>query len=499
MSASQLSAARTIWRAGRERSGGDRAYALYAFLLVAVIVIVPLVHALWVIAISPAGLAVLTSADASAAVSLIAAVLWAGALLAGRKRGPALLPPFLLHALTGSSIRRSVALRRPVLRAAAVIISACAAGAVLVGTALLGAGHAQLGDTIVFAAAVGAAGVVTAMLWLVGQVFPRAALPIALTVLVLAGMSLSIPEMFTFTPWGWVGATYPLGESSVLSLAGVTVLATASIVVTPGLLNQLTGMQLRRQAAQWERAAAFSFSFDFRAATSVYEAEPHLGRNIRAINPSKQRWVTFFLRDALGQARMPGRSLGAVTATAAAGALMTLSFLPGTSAALLAGTAGIVVYSATGPLTKGLQHAASVAGDYPLYGISDRHLVLLHASFPLMTLLAVLTTSATITAFASGAALGLPLAGAAAVGALTLALRLSNALKGPLPPSLLAPVNTPAGDLSVVMQIGWAISEPMIAICGALTVTMLPTTPIPLVMVAVGVGMIVLVRWKKRR
>ena len=320
-----------------------------------------------------------------------------------------------------------------------------------------------------------------------------------LTVLVLAGMSLSIPEMFTFTPWGWVGVTYPLGESSVLSLVGVTVLAAAFIVMTPVLLNRLTGMQLRRQAAQWERAAAFSFSFDFRAATSVYEAEPHLGRNIRAINPSKQRWVTFFLRDALGQARMPGRSLGAVTATAAAGALMTLSFLPGTSAALLAGTAGIVVYSATGPLTKGLQHAASVAGDYPLYGISDRHLVLLHASFPLMTLIAVLTTSAAITAFASGAALGLPLAGAAAVGALTLALRLSNALKGPLPPSLLAPVNTPAVDLSVVMQIGWAISEPMIAICGALTVTMLPTTPIPLVMVAVGVGMIVLVRWKKRR
>lgn len=499
MSAPQLSAASTIWRARRARSGGDKTYALYAFLLVAAIVIVPVIRALWLIASSQAGLVVLTSADASAAVSLILVALWAGALLAGRKRGPALLPPFLLHALTGSSIRRARTLRRPVLRSAAIIISACAAGAVLVGMALLGDGHAQLGDVIMFAAAAGAAGVVTAVLWLLGQIFPRAAFQSALTMLIVAGMSFWIPEMLTFTPWGWAGSSYPLSGSGVLSLAGMAVLASASIVMTPVLLSRVTGMQLSTQAAQWERATAFSFSFDFRAATSVYESEPHLGRNIRAINPSRHRWVTFLLRDAVGQARTPGRSFGAITATAAAAALITLSFLPGAPAALLAGIAGVVIYSATGPLTKGLQHAAYVAGDYPLYGISDRRLVLLHTLFPLMTLLAVLTTFATITAFVTGVALGLPLAGAVVVGALTLALRLSNALKGPLPPSLLAPVNTPAGDLSIVMQIGWALSDPLIAILGALTITVLPITPIPLMTLAACVPVVVLVRWKKRR
>ena len=141
MSASRLSAARTIWRARRVRTGGDKAYALYAFLLVAVIVIVPIVRALLVIASSQSGLVVLTSANASAAVSLIAAALWSGALLAGRKRGPALLPPFLLHALTGSNIRRALTLRRPVIRSATIIVTACAAGAVLVGT-VLSAGNA---------------------------------------------------------------------------------------------------------------------------------------------------------------------------------------------------------------------------------------------------------------------------------------------------------------------------------------------------------------------
>ncbi|SJN12061.1 putative integral membrane transport protein [Leucobacter sp. 7(1)] len=277
MSTPRLSAAWVIWGARREHSGGDKAYAFYAFLLVTVIAIVPIVRALWVFASSPNGLAVLASADASAAVSMIIAALWGGALMAGRKRGPALLPPFLLHALTASSIRRALTLRRPVLRSATIIVAACAAGAVLVGMALLSESHAQLWRVMVFVVAAVATGIVTATLWLVGQVFPRAALPSALTALVLAAISPSVPEVLAFTPWGWVGATYPLAGLGVLSLTGTTVLATASIFMIPALLDRLTGIQLSKQATQWERATAFSFSFDFRAATAVYEAEPHSG------------------------------------------------------------------------------------------------------------------------------------------------------------------------------------------------------------------------------
>lgn len=499
MSTAQLWAARAIWRARRERTGGDKAYAFYAFVLVGVIVIVPIVRALWIAASSPSGLAVVTSAHAAAAVSMCVAALWVGGLLLGRKRGPALLPSFLLHALASSSIRRSVTLRRPVLCSATIIVAVCVVGAVIVGMVLFSHGQAPLSGVMAFVAAAIGTGVVTAVTWLAGQVFPRAAFLIALAVLALVWMSLSMPQLLAFMPWGWVGMTFPSSGSAVLPLAGTTVLAAASVATIPVQLDRLTGMRLGAQAAQRERATAFSFSFDFRAATAVYEAAPRLGRSIRAIRPSRHRWVTFFARDVAGQVRMPGRSLGAIIATAVAGVLMTLSFLPGTPTALLAGAAGLVIYGASGPLTKGLQHAASVAGDYPLYGISDRRLVLLHGLFPLTALLVIIPVVAAVTALATGTALGLALTGACAVGVLTLALRLSSALKGPLPPSLLTPVNTPAGDLSIVMQIGWAFSDPLIAILGALTITVLPVTPIPLVLVTMWCGGLIVIRWSKRR
>lgn len=89
--------------------------------------------------------------------------------------------------------------------------------------------------------------------------------------------------------------------------------------------------------------------------------------------------------------------------------------------ALLAGTTGVVIYAASDPLAKGLQHAACASADYPLYGISDRHLVLLHALYPFAAMIVILPIAA------------------------------------------------------------------------------LPNTPIPLILLAVWTGVLILVRWKKRR
>ncbi|HJA39391.1 MAG TPA: hypothetical protein H9793_10465, partial [Candidatus Brevibacterium intestinigallinarum] len=78
------------------------------------IVVAPVIVSLWMWLTGPAGGALLLSAHAPETASTVTAVLWVSALLLGRRRGPALLPSVLLHAVTASDIRRSLALRRPV-------------------------------------------------------------------------------------------------------------------------------------------------------------------------------------------------------------------------------------------------------------------------------------------------------------------------------------------------------------------------------------------------
>ncbi len=265
------------------------------------------------------------------------------------------------------------------------------------------------------------------------------------------------------------------------------------------MLNRMTGRQLTSQAAAWERATAFSQSLDLGGAAAVYEAKPRIGRDLRAIRPGRHRAVTFLVRDVVGHLRTPGRSLGALAATATAGILLTVSLLPATPSALLAGAAGLLLYIGSGPLTKGVQHAAHVAGDYPLYGISDRQLVLLHTPFPVIAMMVTLAAAATTTALISGAVLGTALAGACAIGGITIALRLGNALKGPLPPTLLTPVSTPVGDLSVVMQVGWAFSDLLLALLAGLASAMIPASPIPVILLTIWVAVVLVARWKKRR
>jgi hypothetical protein len=439
----------------------------------------------------------LSSTHAPGAVALVTAALWAGALLVGQKRGPALLPPFLLHALTSSDLRRSEVLRSPVLRSLAVLGVLCAGAAAVGGVALLGHGLASLGGVAVFVMAGGAAGAVTALLWLTGQVFHRAAVPSALTVLALAVLGFAVPA--ALLPWGWVGATYPVDEPGLAPLVGILLLTTVFAALVPVLLDRLSAAQLIEQAERWRLVTAFSSSLDARSAQSVYDTGPRWGGRIRAIRPGRIRWSTFVIRDAVGRLRTPGRSAGALVAVASAGVLMVLATTAGTAAIVLWAVAGLVIHTASGPLSTGLQHAADAAGDLPLFGIGDARLVLLHALCPLAILIIVPTAAAACTAHLGGVPVGSAVVSAGALGILALALRLCGALKGPLPPGLLAPVSTPAGDLSAVGPLLWALGEVGLAISGALAVAVLPTTPLPFVVIFVGTATLLAVRWRRRR
>ncbi|WP_068401865.1 hypothetical protein [Kribbia dieselivorans] len=172
MTARRLAAARGIWRGRHTRTIGDEAYTVYAAVLLGLVVVAPGLRAVWIVAAGPRGVSMLTSDGASCAVAWCAAALWAGGLLLGRIRGPALLPPFPLHALTSSDITRAVTLRRPLIRSTTVIVAALTGGALLIGAALVTRSGVQLVDATAFVVAALATGIVTALTWLTGQGFP---------------------------------------------------------------------------------------------------------------------------------------------------------------------------------------------------------------------------------------------------------------------------------------------------------------------------------------
>lgn len=497
----RLAAAQSIWRSRRGRSPGERAFLLYALGLVLLIVGAPVLRALWSTMTGPAGTVLLLSAQAADATSLAVAALWAGGLLAGRTRGPALLPTFLLHALTGSDIRRSRALLRPVLQAALAAASLCAGAAVLAAVAVVRLGQAGPVAVVVFGLAGAAAGAVAVVLWLVGQAHPRAAVPIAASLVVLAVLGAAISPAQVALPWMWVGALYPGAAwgAGVLPLVGVLAITAAGAGAVPHLLSRLPGTRLLEQAVRWERAVAFSSALDLRSARAAIAVPPRWGRGLRAVRPGRRLWVMFLVRDAIAQVRTPGRLLGAVAATALTGVLLTASLSPGVPTVLTAGVAGLVVHGASGSLSAGLQHAADVASDNPLYGVGDRHLVTLHALFPLAVLLLVLVPAAFGAALMRGAPPGIAMASAGALAVLAVALQAAGALKGPLPPGLLTPVDTPAGDVSVVLPIVWACGEPVLAVLGAVSLAAVPVTPLPFLLVAAWTGALLLVRWGRRR
>lgn len=499
-------AAQGIWRSRRGRSPGERAFLLYALGLVVLIVIAPVVSALWQAAIGPVGAALLLSPRAPEATSLAVAALWAGGLVTGRTRGPALLPSFLLHALVSSDIRRSLALRRPVLQATVVVASLCAGAAALVAGALLHLGQAGLMEILVLGLAGAAVGVVAVVLWLGGQAHPRAAVPLAVSLVVLAVLGVMTSSLHGLLPWMWVGALYS-GAATVAAMAaravplvGLLAVAVLGVAAVPILLSRMPGAQLVKQAVRWERAVAFSSALDLRSARATTAERPQWGRGIRAVRPGRRLWVTIVLRDALAQVRTPGRLLGAITATALAGGLLAAASLPGVPAMLAAGVAGPIAYGASGSLSAGLQHAADVAGDLPLYGISDRRLVALHAIVPTAVLLLVLLPAGLVAALIVGAASpGLVVLTAGALVVLVMVVRLAGALKGPLPPGLLTPVDTPAGDVSVVVRILWACSEPVLVVLGAMALAAVPVAPLSLVLVVGWTGALLVQRWARRR
>lgn len=495
----RVRAALAIWQARNPRTVGDRAYTAYVVIMVAAVVGMPALGLIWESATSVGGTTPLRAGIAPTVTSLIAAALWAGALLLGRERGPALFPPFPLHALASSALPRSVVFRGPVLRAGMLLTGSTVAIAAFIGASLASQGFADVHPSAAFILGAAATGVMTTVAWLVGQVFPRTAIPMALGIGIAAGMGQLIPAVQSFLPWTWLGATYPGSASPLTPLALLVTLAITAMVMVPRLLNALSFTRLSAQSARWRSATSHAIGLEFAAATAIYQSKPYLGRSVRAVQPVSNLAAAFVIRDAIGAARTPGRLILGVTAMAASGVLIAVALSPAVPTELLGAAVGVTLFVALGPVTDGIRYAVHVAAGDPLFGVSDGHLLSLHALFPVLTCLLVVLLSAAIGALLYQVAVGVSLTCAFLVAASALMARISAAMKGWLPPALLTPIPTPMGDMNVVMQFAWALDGLIVMGLAGGAAMLFPQAPLPSVIIIVFLAAVAGRRWRQLR
>lgn len=486
-----------LWRQRGARSGRERAFTVYLLVLVALVAVAPVVRAVWLSAAGPSGLALFADPRAPRVIALAASVVWAAALAGGPSRGPALRPLALSYALGASAIPRWRAFLGPVLAAGIVAIGLGTVAAVLAGGSLAANGMASAASVAGFAAAGALAGAVTVCAWLLGQALPRLALPAAALVLGLGVLAVAVPAASIATPMGWVAAAYPLGGGTS-GLIPLAVLALALAAVTPWLLDRLRTDELLAQAARADAAQTSAAGLDLGQAADVYRARPAHGRRLPALAPRGPLWSVILRRDAVGSLRTPLRLTLGVVALALAGVLAVLALLPGTPTLLLGAVAGLLSFAGLGPVTDGIRHAASAAADVPLYGVADASLVALHALFPLVAAIALATFAAGLAAAVSGVGAA-PVLAVGLQALMTLALRLASALKGPMPPVLLAPVPTPMGDPMAGVRLVWALDAIVLAAGSGAAVVLLPEAPVATCAVAGAIVVMIAVRWRGRR
>ncbi|WP_062293214.1 hypothetical protein [Demequina phytophila] len=494
-----------FWRQYRHRQSGTGAggvvYAIYVTSLAVLIYGGPAVRRLGSALHSPD---VVTSLVEPATVTSLAGVL--GAVLVasftiGTTRGPAVMRPFVVHALVTSDIPRRRVFARPMLRAtlAVIALSVLLAAVLLVPLADADAmSWGALGAGLVAAALYG---LVLVVVWLAGQAATGIATWVVPTALVVAiGAGLAWPALGRLLPWTWAASTWPDGSSTapLLPLAGLAVLAVAAVAAVPRLLGGLSGPPLIEQARRWEGATIAATTGDLTTAMGSFRATPSLGRRWRVV-----RGASFALAvvraDLAATLRMPLRALVAVLALGGGGwVLAAAPDAPGLLRWALACASSLLIFTGLGPLSDGLRHAVLAVTTPRLFGVSDDALVLSRAWAPLVGGAVVAGTCASAGAAARGDAWGPALAMTVLVVGILTVVRLDAAAKGFPPLWLTAPVVTPMGDMSVVGTVVWQIDAVLAAALvgtGALALWSGSTLGTVVLVLVVAVS---LIQWRMR-
>src|SRR5699024_4637773 len=374
-----------------------------------------------------------------------------------------------IDTLASSGLRRRHVLRRPFARALLVPVTALVVPAALAGTTLTAAGLTDAARVALFVLAAAGTGLLIAAAWLTGQLLHRMPARLLLCALLLgAGVFAAI------SPVGLgLGAAHPAGPGPALpwalGLVAAGLLATVACLL---LLDRLRGAVLREQAARWESAGTLATTGDLAGASGRFRPPPSAGRRLPAIG-SRPLVLLYARRDAVAWLRSPERlAAGTLGGLVGAALLAVATLLTGPPAwgAVLLGSA--VLWGAGSAGADGIRHGVQTLAAPMLLGQTAAMQVFLHTPAPavLMGALAALGGGGGLL-LAGGtldpSAVALPVL----LALVLVAARARDAAKGPMPLSLMTPIPTPQGDLSVLSVLVWQADALLLAMLAGAALT----------------------------
>ncbi|MFC5930438.1 hypothetical protein D6T64_18720 [Cryobacterium melibiosiphilum] len=467
-----LAQARTVLAArsgASARTAGDTGYLIYLVFLTVVLVAVPAAVSIVRGVAQPQVLAALDSPGSYRVVAVVAALLAATALLLGRTRGAVVPSPFLTEFLVGSDLPRNSTLRRAFMATATVLAGSVVTVAGLVIGARIVGGEAASVSMVLVVFGFLAFAIVLAVLWLMGQGLPRR-ITVTLAVAVIAAGPLAGSDgVLWVTPGGWLAVLWQsLGAGTPVWWPAIALaLSLLSLLAVPALLNNLRGSEIMAQSRRWQSIGTLVQTGDIAGASGALRDPPTRGRRIRIPLAGPLPWA-ILRRDLAAVCRFPLRiAVGSLALVSAGWLTATTSTAPDGLTWLTALAGASIGYLAVGVYCDGLRNAAENAGPGSMYGRSALTMIGCHSLLPCVAALAfgglgVLVAGASGTAFPWWLLLAV----------FIVLVRVLDSAKGPMPITLLLPVPTPLGDVSILNAIVWQADALLIivAVAGGLTV-----------------------------
>lgn len=477
---SEAAALRRARRMLRDRAGRpdlrETLFRVYAAVIVAIVVVFPVVRAVFIFLSVPAGIEFLAESVGAEIWSIVFAGATVVLAATARVRGPVVPAQPYLMTVVGSPLARALTLRRPFLQSTALVLAVVLAlGGLYLGVALV-AGIPTPAEAVLFAVGVLVGGAALAVVWAGAQSpYRRIVVSVvtAAAVVQIAVALLSPAVAAWITPWGWSGTLWAAVHATdavgaVLALGLLAVVTVAGTTVVPHLLRRLPFAELDAQSRRWAAVGALAASGDVRTAVDRMKTPPRRGRTRRAMRAGGP--VSGILRrDLRGLGRAPGRTAAGLVITAAAAAAIGLVSGRGEGVQLPLAVAALALYFSVGMLADGLRaFTASIGGASP-YGIPPQRQARAHLLVPAsFGVLAAVVGAAVATAWGGSIAAA---AWSALVVLFAVVMQLFAGAKGQLPVALLMPVPTPVGDLSVLGVLLWLADAIVITglVAGGLT------------------------------